>query len=79
MSNEDDNISIKRELKFKIIVIGDSTIGKSCLIKRAIRDEFYPKYNTTVGFYHLYYKTKIDDQDIKLQIGTQAVKKLTVH
>ena len=74
MSNEDNNNTIKRELIFKIIVIGDSTVGKSCLIKRAIRDEFYPKYYTTVGFDFLYYKTKIDDQDIKLQIWDTSGK-----
>jgi hypothetical protein len=37
------------ELLFKIIVIGESATGKSCLMVRYIKDDFNPEYSVTVG------------------------------
>ncbi len=68
MSNEGNNNTIKKELNFEMIVIGDSAVGKSCLTSRAVRDIFDPKYYPTAGFEYLSYTTKIDDQDIKLKV-----------
>jgi len=68
MSNEGNNDTSKKDIVFKMIVIGDAGVGKSCLTGRAVRDIFDPKYNTTVGFEFLSYTTQIDNQDIKLQI-----------
>jgi Ras-related protein Rab-2A len=41
------------ELAFKVIVIGDSGCGKSCLIQRYIVNEFTSDYSVTLGVeYH---------------------------
>jgi GTPase SAR1 family protein len=37
------------EAMFKIIMIGDSGTGKSCLLTRYIRDEFEADYKVTIG------------------------------
>lgn len=37
------------EATFKIILIGDSGSGKSCLLARFIRDYFAQDYSVTVG------------------------------
>ncbi len=37
------------ELIFKIIVIGESATGKSCLMVRYIKDNFNPEYSVTIG------------------------------
>ena len=37
------------EAMFKLIMIGDSGTGKSCLLVRYIKDEFNEEYNVTVG------------------------------
>jgi GTPase SAR1 family protein len=34
---------------FKIIMIGDSGAGKSCLLSRYIKDTFSPEYHVTLG------------------------------
>ena len=34
---------------FKIIFIGDSAVGKSCLVKRATENEFYDEHEVTIG------------------------------
>ena len=62
---EDSNLY---DLTFKIIVIGDPGVGKSCLTGRAVKDKFDEKYAPTVGFEFLTYNVKIQDKIIKLQI-----------
>jgi GTPase SAR1 family protein len=34
---------------FKLIIIGDSGTGKSCLIARYTKDEFQNDYKVTIG------------------------------
>lgn len=38
------------ELLFKIIVIGESATGKSCLMIRYVKNDFNPEYSVTVGY-----------------------------
>ena len=56
------------DLTFKIIVIGDPGVGKSCLTGRAVKDKFEDKYAPTIGFEFLTFSVKIEDKIIKLQI-----------
>jgi small GTP-binding protein len=65
-NNESDN---RYDFSFKMIVIGDAGVGKSCLTGRAIKDKFDDgEYSPTVGFEFLTFTTKIEDKIIKLQI-----------
>ena len=45
------------DLSFKIIVIGDSGVGKSCLTNKATRDLFEPDHNATIGFEFFSFKS----------------------
>ena len=56
------------DYSFKIIVIGDADIGKSCLMTKASKGIFDDKYSTTIGFEFLTFNVKIDGKIIKLQI-----------
>lgn len=56
------------DLSFKIIVIGDSGVGKSCLTMKAIKNFFEDCYSATVGFEFFTLTIKIQDKLIKLQI-----------
>jgi len=58
----------KYDFSFKMIVIGDAGVGKSCLTNRAAREKFLENYNPTVGFEFLTFSTNIDNKIIKLQI-----------
>ena len=60
--------SSQYDLTFKMIVIGDPGVGKSCLAGRAIKDKFDPKYTPTIGFEFLTYNVDIEDKKVKLQI-----------
>ena len=56
------------DLSFKIIVIGDSGVGKSCLTNKATKNIFEESYNATVGFEFFSFNIKMNDKIIKLQI-----------
>ncbi len=56
------------DLSFKLIVIGDCGVGKSCLTNNAIKNVFEDAYNATVGFEFITFNIKLNDKVIKLQI-----------
>ena len=51
---------------FKLIVIGDSGVGKSCLMHRVTTNEFMEDHEVTVGVEFGTLMLKIEDTTIKL-------------
>ena len=64
ISNDETNF----DFNFKIIIIGDSSVGKSCLTLRAAKDSFESFYTPTVGYEFCNFNLKIEEKKIKLQI-----------
>ena len=60
------------DLKFKIIVIGESRVGKTSLIKRYTKDQFGGVYLTTVGIDFQDKTIEIEDKKVKLQVWDTA-------
>ena len=56
------------DLHFKVIVIGNSGVGKSCLSLRAKQDIFKEDFISTIGFEFFSFYLKINDKIVKLQI-----------
>ena len=56
------------ELSFKMIIIGDSGVGKSCLSLRGTKDVFDTMYSPTIGFEFMAFYIKVNGQIIKMQI-----------
>jgi small GTP-binding protein len=71
------------DLSFKLIVIGDSGVGKSCLTMKATKNLFETNYSATVGFEFFTFNIKINDKIIKLQIwdtcGQEIYKSLITN
>lgn len=57
---------------FKIVLIGDSAVGKSNLLARFARNEFYPNSKSTIGVEFQTQKIDIDGKEIKAQIWDTA-------
>ena len=53
---------------FKIIVIGDSAVGKSSLTLRGTKNHFKDFYTPTIGFEFLSFNIRIKNQTVKLQL-----------
>ena len=68
------------DLSFKIIVVGDSGVGKSCLTMKGTKNHFEECYSPTVGFEFFTFNIRISDKNIKLQIwdtcGQEAYRSL---
>ena len=59
------------DLAFKIIIIGNSGVGKSCLSLRATKNFFHNDYASTIGFDYFKYNVKLKSEKetiIKLHI-----------
>ncbi|KAL6520487.1 Ras-related protein RABA5a [Orobanche hederae] len=57
---------------FKIVMIGDSAVGKSNLLSRFARDEFYPNSKSTIGVEFQTQKMEISGKEVKAQIWDTA-------
>ena len=70
----------KYDLNFKIIIIGNIGVGKSCLSLKATKGIFIEEYTSTVGFEFYCFNVKINDKIVKLQIwdtcGQEAYRSL---
>ena len=76
MSNDDIKIELINDNKlletnfisFKIIIVGESGVGKSSLLKRAVKGKFNEIYQATIGFEFLLLHFKVNELKFKLQI-----------
>ncbi|XP_077522171.1 ras-related protein Rab-1A-like isoform X2 [Amblyomma americanum] len=57
---------------FKIVLIGDAGVGKSCLVRRFAEDTFIEGYKLTVGVDFKIKTIKLHGKTIKLQIWDTA-------
>ncbi|KAH7572650.1 hypothetical protein JRO89_XS04G0285800 [Xanthoceras sorbifolium] len=57
---------------FKIVLIGDSAVGKSNLLARYARNEFYPNSKSTIGVEFQTQKMDINGKEVKAQIWDTA-------
>ncbi|KAM3268237.1 ras-related protein RABA5a [Capsicum chacoense] len=62
----------KEDYLFKIVLIGDSAVGKSNLLARFARDEFYPNSKSTIGVEFQTQKININGKEVKAQIWDTA-------
>lgn len=64
--------SIHQDFLFKLIVIGDSGVGKSCLMHRVTTNEFTDDHEVTVGVEFGSLMIKIEECTFKMQIWDTA-------
>ena len=57
---------------FKVIIIGDAGVGKSCILRRATKDEFLESYDVTIGAASTSFLVRIQQKLVKLQLWDTA-------
>lgn len=60
------------DMQIKLLMIGDSGVGKTCLLLRYANDSFSPTFITTIGIDFKIKNIELDGKRIKLQIWDTA-------
>ena len=78
---EAESNSQKENYKFKVVVVGDSGVGKTNLIKRFITNEFSENFKATIGVEFMSKTYKINKHLFKIEIwdtaGQERYKSIT--
>jgi Ras family len=67
-NNNNNNNNALRIHHFKLVLLGDTAVGKSCLVVRFVRDEFFEFQEPTIGAAFLTQTVALDDTTIKFEI-----------
>ena len=57
---------------YKVVVVGDGGVGKSCLTVRMIHDTFKDRYDPTIEDSYLVENFEVDDEIVKFEIFDTA-------
>lgn len=57
---------------FKVVLLGDSSVGKTCLLRRFVRNDFLHDYKATIGADFLSKDVDVDGYKVTLQIWDTA-------
>ena len=63
---EDDGVPVEDLLKLKLIVVGNQSTGKSCILNRFVNETFEENYQATIGLDFQSKNITIHDQDVRL-------------
>ncbi len=61
-----------RVCHFKLVLLGDTAVGKSCLVVRFVRDEFFEYQEPTIGAAFLTQAVVLEDATVKFEIWDTA-------
>ncbi|ODQ82111.1 hypothetical protein BABINDRAFT_174685 [Babjeviella inositovora NRRL Y-12698] len=60
------------DMIMKLLLVGDSGVGKSCLLLRFVEDKFNPSFITTIGIDFKIRTIEVNGKKIKLQVWDTA-------
>ena len=63
---------------FKIVMIGDSGVGKSCILLRFADDKFNENFYATIGVDFRFKNITVDNKSVKLQIVRKNYYKIKI-
>ncbi|ONI01967.1 hypothetical protein PRUPE_6G169600 [Prunus persica] len=66
------DISMKRRTLLKVIVLGDSGVGKTSLMNQYVYKKFHRQYKATIGADFVTKELQIDDKLVTLQVWDTA-------
>ncbi|KAK1443264.1 hypothetical protein BgAZ_201400 [Babesia gibsoni] len=58
--------------QFKLVILGDTSVGKSCLVGRFVKNTFLELQESTIGAAFMTQNVKLDDYTVKFEIWDTA-------
>lgn len=62
--------------KYKMIFLGDQSVGKSCILNRYVNDTFTEEYQATIGLDFLSKNITINETDVRMLLYDTYIYKL---
>ena len=62
----------KKVRNYKLVILGDTAVGKSCVASRFVQDKFYEFQEPTIGAAFLVKEVNLDNKIIKFEIWDTA-------
>ena len=69
---DEEVVSVEDLIKLKLIVVGNQSTGKSCILNRFVNETFDERYQATIGLDFQSKNITIHDQDVRLIIYDTA-------
>lgn len=66
------NMSARKKALLKVIILGDSSVGKTSLMNQYVNKRFSNQYKATIGADFLTKEVVIDDRVVTMQIWDTA-------
>lgn len=66
------NGQTSRTCQFKMVLLGESAVGKSSLVLRFVRGQFHEYQESTIGAAFLTQTVSVDDVTVKLELWDTA-------
>lgn len=67
-----DSIVHCSDYLFKLLLIGDTNVGKTCLMLRFVDDKYTDNYNATIGVDFKIHTITLDGKTVKVQLWDTA-------
>ena len=61
-----------RTCQFKMVLLGESAVGKSSLVLRFVKGQFHEYQESTIGAAFLTQTVNVDDTNVKLELWDTA-------
>ena len=58
--------------EFRLVLVGESSVGKSSILTRFVDDEFHDSLLSTIGVDFKFRKINVEGKEVKLQIWDTA-------
>ena len=62
----------EEKITFRSVTIGDSSVGKTCIVNRFLQDKFDPAEQNTIGTLYESFQDTRDGRDLEIQIWDTA-------
>jgi len=69
-------MSLRKKVLLKVIILGDSGVGKTSLMNQYVNQKFSKQYKATIGADFLTKEITIDDKAVTLQIWGNVINHL---
>lgn len=69
------NMSTRKKVLLKVIILGDSSVGKTSLMNQYVNKRFSNQYKATIGADFLTKEVVVDDRVVTMQVGDSSIHK----